>query len=211
MRQNGGIIYFSVIIIAFMVNGCKPKGNYPGTEYAPNMYHPVSYEPLKQITDENAGNWVNSNDDPYGEYYSSNPNNPHRMTMRVPPPHTVKRTKSGWLPYLIPKDSIDYAAAHLKNPLDSTAEIVAKGKDRYEVFCISCHGEKGNGDGPVGQVVKGVPPYNVGRVKDVNEGHIFHVITMGKGRMQSYASQIDPMDRWKIVRYVQTLQNQPAQ
>ena len=54
----------------------------------------------------------------------------------------------------------------------------------------------------------GAPAYNVGRVKDLGEGHIFHVITKGKGRMYSHASQIPVEDRWKIVRYVQTLQNQ---
>jgi len=200
------VVLFSVLLV---LAACSAKKDYPGLEYAPNMYHAVPYEPLKQITDENAGNWVNSDDDPYGEYYSSNPNNPHRMNMRIPPENTVKRTKYGWLPYRIPKDSIDLAARILTNPLDSTDQVIAEGKALYEVFCIACHGEKGQGDGLVGKVMLGVPAYNVGRVKDVNGGHIFHVITMGKGRMYSHGSQIKSMDRWKIVRYVQTLQNQP--
>jgi mono/diheme cytochrome c family protein len=191
------------------VSACSAKKDYPGLEYAPNMYHAIPYEPLKQITDEDAGDWVNSDDDPYGEYYSSNPNNPHEMNMRIPPANTVRRSKYGLLPYRIPKDSIDLAASILTNPLDSTDQVITDGKALYEVFCIACHGEKGQGDGLVGKVMLGVPAYNVGRVKEVNEGHIYHVITMGKGRMYPHGSQIKPMDRWKIVRYVQTLQNQP--
>lgn len=199
------IILFGIIVI---LGSCGAKDNFQGFEYAPNMYHSVPYEPLTQITDADAGNWVNSDSDGYGEYYNSNPNNPHNMTMRTPPANSVKRRNNGFLPYRIPKDSIDFAAAFVKNPLDSTAEIVARGKELFDVFCISCHGQNGMGDGKVGVVMLGVPAYNVGRVKDLSEGHIFHVITMGKGRMYSHASQIDAEDRWRIVRYVQTLQNQ---
>ena len=200
--------YLFIIFLSFLF-ACSAKNDYPGMEYAPNMYHAVPYEPLIQITEEDAGAWVDSDDDPYGEYYSSNPYNPHNMNMRVPPANTVKRTESGWLPYHIPKDSVDMAARLLTNPLDSTEQVVARGKELYEVFCIACHGPTGHGDGLVGKVMLGVPSYNVGRVKEVNGGHIFHVITMGKGRMYPHGSQIDPMERWKIVRYVQTLQNQP--
>ena len=42
----------------------------------------------------------------------------------------------------------------------------------------------------------------------MTEGHIFHTITHGRGRMNAHGSQIDIADRWKIVRYVQTLQQQ---
>lgn len=207
--MNKQINYLVFFIFLIAIYSCSAKKDYPGLEYAPNMYHAVPYEPLKQIKDKDAGNWVNSDNDIYGEYYSSNPNNPHEMNMRIPPANTVKRTKDGWLPYRIPKDSFELAARILINPLDSTEQIIEHGKALYEVFCIACHGEKGQGDGLVGQVMKGVPAYNVGRVKEVNEGHIFHVITMGKGRMYSHGSQIKPTDRWKIVKYVQTLQNQP--
>jgi mono/diheme cytochrome c family protein len=200
--------YLFIFLLSVLV-ACGAKNEYPGLEYAPNMYHAVPYEPLIQITEEDAGAWVDSDDDPYGEYYSSNPYNPHHMNMRVPPANTVKRTASGWLPYHIPKDSFETAARILTNPMDSTEQIIAQGKVLYEVFCVSCHGPTGQGDGLVGKVMLGIPAYNVGRVKEVNGGHIFHVITMGKGRMYPHGSQIDPMERWKIVRYVQTLQNQP--
>ena len=202
-------LYYFILISIVYLAGCKAHGNYPGLEYAPNMYHSIPYEPLSQIEDKNAGKWLTSDDDGYAEFYNSNPNNPHNMTLRLPPPHTVRRTENGWFPYHIPKDSVDLAGRILKNPLDSTEETVNEGMQLFLVYCVPCHGEQGHGDGKVGVVFKGVPAYNAGVTKTLTEGHIFHVITYGIRRMQGYASQIPEEDRWKIVRYVQVLQRQP--
>lgn len=202
--------------VAAVLAGCAAKGDYPGREYAPNMYHSVAYEPLSQITDEDAGAWVNSLDNRSGEFFNSNRYNPHRMNMREPAPNTVKRNKYGWLPYRISKDSLEYASKVMINPLDSTAGVVAEGKVLYESFCLHCHGAKGEGDGKVAQgvVVDGVQKGQVAGVanlrsdaiRNVSEGHIFHVITQGKGLMQAHGSQINPDERWKIAKYVKTLQ-----
>jgi hypothetical protein len=206
MMKNIYSILFLTAVIFFA--GCKARNNYPGLEYAPNMYHSIAYDPLTQITDKNEGNWLSSDNDGYGEFYNSNPNNPHKMNLRLPPPHTVRRTRDGWFPYHIPKDSVDMASRLLKNPLDSTAALVEDGHQLFLVYCLPCHGEQGHGDGPVGKVFKGVPAYNAGATAKLTEGHIFHVISYGIRRMQGYSSQIPQEDRWKIVRYVQVLQKQ---
>ncbi len=190
---------------------CGASGNDQGLEYAPNMYHSVPYEPLTQIKDKDAGNaaeLLDSNDDGHGEYYNSNPLNPSEMTMRVPPANTVPRGK--YLPYRIPKDSLELASRIMENPLPDSEIIVKQGKELYERFCDHCHGAKGQGAeaGSVGEVFAGVPSYTSAALKDVSGGHIFHVITNGKGRMGAHGSQISVEDRWKIVRYVQTLQKQ---
>ncbi|MGE0772807.1 MAG: cytochrome c [Cyclobacteriaceae bacterium] len=216
MRKAG---YISSLILgvsaAALLSGCKAEGDNPGREYAPNMYHSVAYEPLTQITDQDAGKWVNSLDNGRGEYFNSNQYNPHRMNMRTPPAHTVKRNKQGWLPYRISKDSLAYGAA-VKNPLDSTAAVIAEGKALYAIYCNHCHGPKGLGDGKVasGVTVDGVEKGAVAGVANltgdaylnITEGHIFHVITWGKGLMQAHGSQVSPEDRWKIAKYVKTLQ-----
>ena len=198
--------FLSILGLGIIAAACTASGDNPGREYAPNMYHPVPYEPLTQITDESSGSWVSSLDDGKGEYYSSNPVNPNRMTMRVPPANTVRR--GDYLPYRIPKDSLALAGRVMINPLDSSAAVVSEGKELYTKFCTHCHGDKGMGDGKVGMVYAGVPAYNSRAIKDVPGGHIFHVITQGKGRMGAHGSQISMEDRWKIVRYVQVLQNQ---
>ncbi len=186
--------------------GCKADGDFQGLEYAPNMYHSVAYEPLKQIKDKDAGKWVNSSEDDIGEYYSSNPYNPYEMNMREPVPNTVRRDK--YLPYRIPKDSVALAARTLVNPLDSTAEVIAEGKRLYGIFCTHCHGDDGQTPGLVGEKYLGVPSYTSPAVKNLNQGHIFHVLSRGIRRMPSHASQLSIEERWQIARYVQVLQNQ---
>ena len=205
--------------------GCGASGDDTGTEYAPNMYHAVPYEPFIQIKEWNAGRWVTSIEYPeYGdheeghaEYFNSNLFNPHAMNMRRPPANTVKRNAQGWLPYRLPNDSTGLRLANrLRNPLDSTAGVVAAGKALYEMYCDHCHGAKGAGDGKVAQGVTvdgqqksayaGVPSYQSDALKNITEGHIFHVITYGKNLMWPHGSQIEPEDRWKIAKYVKTLQ-----
>lgn len=197
-----------ILTAGYILISCAAGVDNTGVEYAPQMYHSVPYEGLSQVKDKKAGRWLTSMDDVNAEFYTSNPNNPHEMNMREPVANTVKRNKNGYLPYRIPKDSIELAATTLKNPLENTPEITAQGKVLYSRYCIHCHGDQGLGDGLVGKIFQGVTSYNSRSVKDKPEGHIFHVITHGKGRMGAHGSQVDVEDRWKIVRFVQTLQKQ---
>ena len=86
----------------------------------------------------------------------------------------------------------------------------------YDTYCDHCHGPKGQGDGKVAQGVTvdgiekkayaGVANLTGDALKNITEGHIFHVITYGKGLMMPHGSQISTEDRWKIAHYVKTLQ-----
>ena len=192
---------------AVILAGCSASGDNPGKEFAPNMYHSVAYEPLSQITDENAGNIVNSLDSRTGEYFNSNKYNPHRMTMREPAPHTVKRNPFGFLPYRVSNDTIGLRKANsLANPFETTPEIIAQGKMLYEFYCQHCHGAKGGGDGKVSEKYAGVANLKGDAYKSITEGHIFHVITYGKGLMGAHGSQVSQEDRWRIAKYVKELQ-----
>jgi mono/diheme cytochrome c family protein len=204
-KNNYKKVFHSLLASALLM-ACAAEGDYPGVEYAPQMYHSVAYEPLTQIKDENAGRFVSSREDGRGEFFNSNLYNPHAMNMRKPPANTVKRDPRGYLPYRIHPDSIEVAARVLKNPTEDTELNLQRGQVLYKRFCAHCHGETGQGDGSVGQVYAGVPPYNVGRVRNLNEGHIYHVITYGRGRMAPHGSQVDEEERWLITRYVQQLQ-----
>jgi mono/diheme cytochrome c family protein len=204
---------------ATLLASCGASGDDQGTEYAPNMYHSVAYEPYSQITDKDAGRWLTSIEykDGHAEFYNSNNLNPHRMTMRDPAPNTVKRNAQGWLPYRVPNTAEGLQiSSSLKNPLDSSASILADGKVLYDTYCDHCHGAKGEGNGKVAAGVTvdgkekgayaGVPNYKSDALKNITEGHIFHVITYGKNLMWPHGSQISPEDRWKIAKYVKTLQ-----
>jgi mono/diheme cytochrome c family protein len=211
---------FIGLVTVVLLASCGAEGDNQGVEYAPNMYHSVAYEPYTQITDKDAGQWLTSIDyeDGHGEHYNSNPFNPFRMNLRLPPPNTVSRNPQGYLPYRIPKDSIEIAATRMVSPLDTAQNkaILAEGKILYEIYCDHCHGAKGEADGKValGVTVDGIERSAYAGIanlkgdayKNITEGHIFHVITMGKGLMQSHGSQVSPDDRWKIARYVKALQ-----
>lgn len=191
---------------------CSAGGNNQGLEYAPNMYHSVAYEPYTQITDPGAGRWLTSIEyaDGHAEFFNSNTLNVSAMgvfmNMRTPPANTVPRNKNGWLPYRIPKDSLELAAKRLKNPLDSTAQVLAQGKVLYETYCQHCHGNKGAGDGKVADKYAGVANLKGDAYKNITEGHIFHVITNGKGLMWAHGSQMSAEERWMIAKYVKVLQ-----
>lgn len=211
MRITTVFNYLLLLAIGFTLASCAAGGENQGLEYAPNMYHSVPYEPLSQITDKGAGEAAqtfNNTSDGHGEYYNSNPLNPHEMTMRTPVPNTVKRNKNGFLPYRIPKDSLEYAAKVMTSPIDSTmAEVAIKdGKALYGRYCQHCHGAKGEGDGLVADKYPGVANLQGVAYKNITEGHIFHVITWGKGLMGAHGSQVSPEDRWKIAKFVKSIQ-----
>lgn len=210
---NVSIGLAAVVFIA----GCKSKGNYQGLEYAPNMYHSVAYEPLSQITDPMQGKITNALDNGRGEFYNSNQYNPYKMNLRLPPAHVVRRSPFGWLPYRGANDSTGLRLAdNLTNPYEATPAILAHGKASYEMYCQHCHGAKAGGDGKVAAGVKidgvehsvypGVANLKGDAYKNITEGHIFHVITYGKGLMGSHGSQVSEEDRWKIAKYVKELQ-----
>ncbi|NMM50156.1 c-type cytochrome [Marinigracilibium pacificum] len=201
--------YFYALVAIAILASCAADGNDPGVEYAPQMYHTIPYEPLTQIQDKEAGAWLTSSGvDSVAEFYNSNPYNEHKMTMRLPAENTVRYAGTAPMPYEIHKDSFDLAGRTLKNPLDSTQAIVQQGRALYERFCQHCHGPEGKGGetGTVGKVYPGITGYSSISVKDKPAGHIFHVITHGKGRMGAHGSQLNQEERWKIVRYVQILQ-----
>ncbi len=194
------------VLSLLILSACTAGVDDTGLEYAPQMYHSTPYEGLSQITDKSQGSWLDSNEeDEHGEFYNSNPYNPFGMTMLEPVDNTIKR---GTYLESISIDPMDYAKAEevLMNPYEGKKEVLKEAKALYLIYCEHCHGEKGLGDGLVGKVYKGVTAYSSAVVKDKKAGHIFWVITNGKGRMGSHASQISVDDRWKIASYVQTLQ-----
>ena len=92
-------------------------------------------------------------------------------------------------------------------PIPVTKELVDRGQDRYNIYCIVCHGAVGGGDGMVVRRGYPKPPtYHDDRLRNAPVGHFYDVITNGWGRMNSYAAQIQPADRWAIVAYIRTLQ-----
>lgn len=125
---------------------------------------------------------------------------------RTPPAGTIAR---GSLPLSYgpgPEEALR-AGRELRNPVEATPEVLARGEAVFAAACACCHGLGGRADTPV--VQRGVPPPpTLIRPESVAlaDGEIFHAITFGRKNMPSAAVQVERLDRWKVIRYVRKLQ-----
>lgn len=92
-------------------------------------------------------------------------------------------------------------------PLPVTRQLLARGQDRYNIYCTPCHSAIGDGEGMVvKRGFKHPPSYHIDRLRNQPVGYFYDVIANGFGAMPSYASRIPVEDRWAIVSYVRALQ-----
>ena len=92
-------------------------------------------------------------------------------------------------------------------PLLITADVVKRGRQRYDIFCSACHGLTGNGDGMiVRRGFRRAASFHSNSLRQAPVGHYFDAITNGWGAMPSYAAQIPARDRWAIIAYIRALQ-----
>lgn len=191
-----GTVASLVIGVMISLSSCTTDPLSPGIEYMPDMYRSPSYET-----------------------YGVNPLFADSMEARTPVSGTMGQGEWPYqgslvdaLPYEFENTVEGYAAAgaELRNPLDSTniEANTAEGKELFLQFCIQCHGAKGLGDGTLIQIDKypPPPPFN-GALKNLEEGKIFHSIHYGKNLMPSHRTQLSKEERWKIVMFIQELQN----
>jgi mono/diheme cytochrome c family protein len=88
-----------------------------------------------------------------------------------------------------------------------TEAVMRRGQDRFNVFCLPCHGPAGEGNGMVVQRGFRPPPsYHQERLRAAPVGYFFDVMTHGFGAMQDYASQLPVPDRWAVAAYIRALQ-----
>jgi mono/diheme cytochrome c family protein len=92
-------------------------------------------------------------------------------------------------------------------PMPVTEQVMARGQERYNVFCQPCHGPTGAGNGMIVQRGFRAPPsYHEERLRNAPVGYFYDVMTNGFGAMQDYASQVPVADRWAIAAYMRALQ-----
>ena len=170
-----------VLILLVTLSSCGDKRT-RSSQYMPDMYVPVSYET-------------------YGE----NAMYENGMASRTPVEGTLARGAE--LPYDFENtpEGYELAKANLKNPLDSLVDV-KRGKALYGIYCTSCHGDKGAGQGELVKREKflGIPNY---KDRDLTDGNIYHVIMYGKNLLGSHSSQLTEEERWQIVAHVQKLRN----
>jgi mono/diheme cytochrome c family protein len=172
-------IYLLVVIaLSMMLSGCGATGNVGPWEYVgPDMKDSQAVKAQKIGPDGVAG--------------------------RMPVEDTLSQNEPE--PYMYANDP-DGAGKNLKNPLPRTKAVLKRGQHFYDTYCIVCHGKRGEGDGNIIPKFPRPPSLQSDKVRQWSDGRIYHVITMGQNVMPSYASQIEPKDRWAIIHYIRVLQ-----
>lgn len=205
----------SAVFLSAVMSSCVGDPNSPGLEYMPDMYRSPSIEAYVDYAEvrglfrpELVGDKVSltppANTIPY---YGSE----ERALIMMPYKHgaPMGSDKTHGL-YGMRLDTAGYLnSANDKNPIPFSEEVLKEGKELYGLFCLHCHGETGDGQGPVVVNSNGKfppPPAYNGSLKDLPAGTIFYSITYGKGMMGSHASQLNKEQRWKVVHYVEKLQ-----
>ncbi|MDP4176362.1 MAG: cytochrome c [Bacteroidota bacterium] len=98
------------------------------------------------------------------------------------------------------------SADKLKNPLKGNAKATKEGKSLYTTYCVSCHGNKGEGNGVASASLTPKPKnLTAKQVKDQTDGAIYWKITTGKPPMISWQSTLSDKQRWSLVNYIRAL------
>jgi len=120
-------------------------------------------------------------------------------------PDTVARGHLDDDPLLYTGKSGDAFATEFPFPV--TAEVLARGQQRYNIYCTPCHDRTGGGNGMIVQRGYRRPPsFHIDRLRQQPVGYFFDVMTNGFGVMPNYAQQVPVRDRWAIVAYLRALQ-----
>ena len=173
------------MLSSFLV-GCKYTS--PPLEWFPNMFDSPARESQE------------------ADYFA-----PNNSASRMPPEGTVPL---GYKPYpyigVLTSEELPGADKGLKNPVEPSKEAYARGEERYQIYCSPCHGVRGAGNGnvvgPYPRFVQPPPALISEKIKGWTDGQIYHIVSIGRGLMGSYAYQIEPEDRWKLILYIRKLQ-----
>ena len=110
-----------------------------------------------------------------------------------------------------PPMSLEQATIKMHNPLKPTPANLAEGKDQFTTYCAPCHGESGQGNGPVAHLLAKPPKSLIsGTSKDLPDGYIYGAIRDGVLSMPSYAEEMPVEQRWQVVMYIRSMQNAAA-
>lgn len=185
IKSMNKIMRFPLVLIILLIafTACNHDRNHPGWAYFPDMMDSEAYDA-----------------------YSENPVFKDGKTMQPPVEGTIPR---GHMPYPYKRTFQDQqrAGQELVNPLEPTRSVLREGKTQYDIFCASCHGETGKGDGHLyTSKLFTAPPTSLVEdyVQSKPDGELYHVITVGSlsTLMGAHGPQIKPEDRWKIIHYV---------
>ena len=171
------------VALAFMMAGCQGRpSTAPPIHVNPNMDIQPKYKAQSK-----------------SEFFVNS------ATMRVPPAGTVAMGELREGAYYTGRD--EKGGLVRTSPVPLTSQLLARGQERFNIYCSPCHGGTGIGNGIV--IKRGYlppPSFHTDLMRGNPDGHFFDVITNGIRNMPSYKSQVGVADRWAIVAYIRALQ-----
>ncbi|MFN3604382.1 MAG: c-type cytochrome [Leptonema sp. (in: bacteria)] len=194
--------FFIIFLMVYFLN-CNYAGNKSGLHWFLDMYDNLAVEAQEEDLTTLLLNYENKN------MKASDVLEAHTgpgSTMRVPPEGSIP---IHYKPYFYEPSDFDTPAKELKNPLKPTKQILEIGQKQYNIFCAICHGYTGKGDGPLSPRISAIPALagEKSNVLNWEDGRFYHIITVGRARMKSYAAQLSPEERWAIIHYIRLLQS----
>ena len=213
----------AVAVTGMILFSCSTDKDSAGLEYMPDMYRSPAIEPyvdygeVRGKVNETFKNSASALTPPKHTipYYGTDEQEVLLMLPYNRKPSAAFASTHGLYGFDFSTNSeSDYEynqAANDKNPLILTAEnselILKKGKELFAANCMHCHGEKGDGNGPMvaSGAYAGVPNY--ADKAALGDGQIFYSIYYGKGAMGAHASLLNKKEIWTLVHYVRKFQN----
>lgn len=204
-----------------MMGSCVSNPDSSGLEYMPDMYRSSAIEPyvdygeIRGRENEDAKMTRSALTPPNNTipYYGTNAEEVSLMLPYNRLPNIAFKETHGLEGYEFTREDTYAASAADKNPLKLTADnaeaMFKAGKALYAANCMHCHGEKGDGNGPMMQsgAYSGVPDYKEAARAALGDGQIFYSIYYGKGAMGSHASILNKKEIWTLVHYVRKFQD----
>jgi len=203
-------------VAIFAMTSCQqPGGNSPGSEYMPDMGHSLAYEA------NHYNYYYNNTWGDQDEYYKyAKPRKPVAGTVartRTPGAAGINIPVQGSTPYYYvdtEEDRTRAIAEVIDNAYPITDAGLETGKELYEVFCATCHGEKGDGAGylydtdknPEAKYPVAAANFLLDEHVNASNGRYYHAIMYGKNLMGSYKDKISTEERWQVIHYIRSLQ-----
>lgn len=193
--------------------GDAPKPSEPSPESpqpeSPAETQPPAEKPAEEMKDEPAA----TEPAPTPEPAPAPEPTPEPTTPREPASAVEATAADANVPPTMPEDTTPWLQ---RNPLTLSVELMERGKTQFEIYCATCHGNDGRGNGLVNRraqrilATAWVQPSSMHQdtllADAYPDGKLFSTISNGIRKMPGYASQISVKDRWAIVAYVRALQ-----